>query len=317
MGTEVLRPQDVFYDRYRLSPPAFHHRRKTYFANGNGFGNPRPNNNSGHKKPVPRLERSDHKRKTSHQSPPPQKSDQQPQLQIPRRSSSVSPPPQPQKSERRIRSSSEPPPPQPPKSVVVEQQQLQLNHLLLPRRSASVDELQNDLPRVTILRRGQSLDTIDATRLHRDLYNETTGGGGGGLVRDDVYAGSAFFVSPSPSSLPLPSFFNINNSNGNNNSMNISNHITIINNEEFHDSATRDLRRLLRLEWADDDYQLRITTTWYYYYYYGIVWFALVSFFLDLSFSISYFLSNMEKFYRSENRGTGRNRSASELDVGF
>ncbi|CDO98950.1 unnamed protein product [Coffea canephora] len=245
MGTEVLRPQDVFYDRFRLSPPAFHHRRKNYFANGNAFGNPRPINNSGHKRPVPRLERSDLKRKTSHQSPPPQKSHQQPQLQIPRRSSSASPPPQPQKSERRIRSSSAPPLPQPPKPAVVEQQQ-QLNHLLLPRRSASGDELQNDLPRVTILRRGQSLDTIDATRLERDLEEETTGGGG--LVRDDVYAGSAFFVSPSPSSLPLPSFFNINNGNSNNNSVNISNHITIINNEEFHDSATRDLRRLLRLE---------------------------------------------------------------------
>lgn len=246
MGTEVLRPQDVFYDRFRLSPPVFHHRRRTYSANGNGFGNPRSNNNSGHRKPVHR----DHKRKTSPQSPPPQKSDQQPQLQIPRRSPSASPPPQPQKSsEQQRRSSSAPPPPQP----VVEQQQQQqlgLNNLLLPRRSASVDELQNDLPRVTILRRGQSLDTIDASRLKRDLENETRGGGG--LMRDDVYAGSAFFVSPSPSSLPLPSFFNINinnnNSNSNNNGVNISNHSTVMSNEEFHDSATRDLRRLLRLE---------------------------------------------------------------------
>lgn len=244
MGTEVLRPQDVFYDRFRLSPPVFHYRRRTYSANGNGFGNPRSNNNSGHRKPVHR----DHKRKTSPQSPPPQKSDQQPQLQIPRRSPSASPPPQPQKSsEQQRRSSSPPPPPQP---VVVEQQQLGLNNLLLPRRSASVDELQNDLPRVTILRRGQSLDTIDASRLKRDLENETRGGGGGGLMRDDVYAGSAFFVSPSPSSLPLPSFFNINNnnSNSNNNGVNISNHSTVMSNEEFHDSATRDLRRLLRLE---------------------------------------------------------------------
>ncbi|KAL6571550.1 hypothetical protein OROHE_003193 [Orobanche hederae] len=43
----------------------------------------------------------------------------------------------------------------------------------------------------------------------------------------DVYAGSAFSMSPSPRSVPLPSFFNRKDSN---------------------DGATIDLRRLLRLE---------------------------------------------------------------------
>ncbi|KAJ0033889.1 hypothetical protein Pint_24985 [Pistacia integerrima] len=44
----------------------------------------------------------------------------------------------------------------------------------------------------------------------------------------DVYAGSAFAVSPEPSSLPLPSFFKKQIS--------------------VDDSATRDIKRLLRLE---------------------------------------------------------------------
>ncbi|MBS2599563.1 hypothetical protein KFY57_25770, partial [Salmonella enterica subsp. enterica serovar Typhimurium] len=45
----------------------------------------------------------------------------------------------------------------------------------------------------------------------------------------DVYAGSAFAVSPAPSSLPLPSFSKKKQ-------------------VRFDDSATRDLRRLLRLD---------------------------------------------------------------------
>ncbi|KAK4753163.1 hypothetical protein SAY87_021961 [Trapa incisa] len=47
--------------------------------------------------------------------------------------------------------------------------------------------------------------------------------------RCDVYAGSAFSVSPEPSSLPLPSF-------------------PMKNVAAIEDSATRDLRRLLRLD---------------------------------------------------------------------
>ncbi|KAK7348180.1 hypothetical protein VNO80_22730 [Phaseolus coccineus] len=66
------------------------------------------------------------------------------------------------------------------------------------------------LEKVTILRRGQSIDSA---------------------VKSDVYAGSAFAVSPSPNALPLPSFPTKKNSSA-----------------AFDDSATRDLRRLLRLE---------------------------------------------------------------------
>ncbi|XP_042499348.1 uncharacterized protein LOC122077465 [Macadamia integrifolia] len=50
-------------------------------------------------------------------------------------------------------------------------------------------------------------------------------------VPSDVYAGAAFSCSPSPSSLPLPSFFKKKDG------------LTIVD-----DSATKDLRRLLRLD---------------------------------------------------------------------
>lgn len=65
--------------------------------------------------------------------------------------------------------------------------------------------------KVTILRRGQSLDSSLVA------------------VKSEMYAGSAV-VSPSPSALPLPSFFTKQSSTA------------------FDSSATRDLRRLLRLE---------------------------------------------------------------------
>lgn len=68
----------------------------------------------------------------------------------------------------------------------------------------------NGLEKVTILRRGQSLDSA---------------------VKSDVYAGSAFAVSPSPEALPLPSFSTKKQASA-----------------AVDDSATRDLRRLLRLE---------------------------------------------------------------------
>ncbi|XP_061367952.1 uncharacterized protein LOC133310969 [Gastrolobium bilobum] len=69
------------------------------------------------------------------------------------------------------------------------------------------------MEKVTILRRGQSLDSLP---VH---------------VKTDVYAGSAFAMSPSPNALPLPSFPTKKQASA-----------------AFDDSATRDLRRLLRLE---------------------------------------------------------------------
>lgn len=130
--------------------------------------------------------------------------------------------------------------PQQPQPQPQQKHEQQHHQLVLSRRTSSANELQSQVGRITILRRGQSLDRIDATRMKRDLSNTTNGT----LVRkkcmgeDDVYAGSAFFVSPSPSSLPLPSFFNTStNTNTNNSGSNMDN-----------DSATRDLRRLLRLD---------------------------------------------------------------------
>lgn len=106
--------------------------------------------------------------------------------------------------------------------------------------------------KVTILRRGVSMDSLNpkikkdntittttTTKREDDLVTfgtERLGPEQPGMLPMfgnpvDVYAGSAFSVSPCPSSLPLPSFFR---------------------KQEFKsfedDSATRGLRRLLRLE---------------------------------------------------------------------
>ncbi|KAG4942142.1 hypothetical protein JHK85_046788 [Glycine max] len=82
----------------------------------------------------------------------------------------------------------------------------------MPRPSSDDSRVarSNGLEKVTILRRGQSLDSA---------------------VKSDVYAGSAFAVSPSPEALPLPSFSTKKQASA-----------------AVDDSATRDLRRLLRLE---------------------------------------------------------------------
>ncbi|CAL5198808.1 unnamed protein product [Lathyrus oleraceus] len=85
--------------------------------------------------------------------------------------------------------------------------------LVLKRSSADDSVTGKSREKVTILRRGKSLDSsLEA-------------------VKSDKYAGSAFSVSPSPSALPLPSFL-----------MKKQLSATV------DDSATRDLRRLLRLD---------------------------------------------------------------------
>ncbi|XAR54603.1 hypothetical protein NMG60_11029819 [Bertholletia excelsa] len=200
MATEVLRPQDCLIDRIRVSPAAFQHQRRR---------------NSGRKPAAARPEPKKRPEQAGRSGP--------------------------------------------------------------ARRSASVDNLRNNnhghlvMGQVTILRRGESLDSKIAAAgnhsRHRpegkkaatdDLALCGTGRLGpdpqivpkqirmaaikSALLsppatissdRPDVYAGSAFSMSPSPSSLPLPSFFS---------------------KKQFSrvavdgDSATRDLRRLLRLD---------------------------------------------------------------------
>lgn len=85
--------------------------------------------------------------------------------------------------------------------------------LVLKRSSADDSVTGKSREKVTILRRGKSLDSsLEA-------------------VKSDKYAGSAFSVSPSPSALPLPSFLTKKQFSA-----------------TVDDSATRDLRRLLRLD---------------------------------------------------------------------
>ncbi|XP_009588869.1 uncharacterized protein LOC107780720 [Nicotiana tabacum] len=104
---------------------------------------------------------------------------------------------------------------------------------------------------VTILRRGESLDSLNPKIGSGKKKSELTVYGTGrlgpeqpgmvpkqirvGFSPADMYAGSAAFSnSPSPRSLPLPSFFN--------------NSKKQVEFKSFDDFATRDLRRLLRLE---------------------------------------------------------------------
>lgn len=116
---------------------------------------------------------------------------------------------------------------------------------LISRRSSA------DGGNVTILRRGESLDSLN-TKIRSDVKKpEFTVFGTGrlgpekpgmvpkqirvGFSPADMYAGSAAFSnSPSPRSLPFPSFFNSSKKQ--------------VEFKSFDDSATRDLRRLLRLE---------------------------------------------------------------------
>ncbi|KAM2000192.1 hypothetical protein ACFX16_007526 [Malus domestica] len=78
------------------------------------------------------------------------------------------------------------------------------------KRSSSHDDLQGfkfKMEKVTILRRGESLDSkmnekggLAGTRTARLRPGPEM------VQKTDMYAGSAFAVSPEPSSLPLPSF---------------------------------------------------------------------------------------------------------------
>ncbi|KAJ4823655.1 hypothetical protein Tsubulata_032511 [Turnera subulata] len=210
MGTEILRPQDCLIERIRVSPCR---RRNYYYGNGGGFYASNLNtttiitssgsntNARSNRKPAARSERPDHQRKRS------------PEKSISKRSSSADD----------VRSS----------------------------RSHGSNNLV--MEKVTILRRGESLDSKVKTA-ESDSKKEQTGGGGDMVVTGterlgpapemvskparivdlrspvaaDMYAGSAFSVSPAPSSLPLPSFKK--------------KQVTV------DDLATRDLRRLLRLD---------------------------------------------------------------------
>jgi len=207
MGTEILRPQDCLIERIRVPQPAVFYRRRNY-------GNPNFNypNTRSSRKPAVRQEKPEKKRYVTTLEP------------------SVS------------------------------------------KRSSSADDLRvaksgPAMEKVTILRRGESLDS----KIKSESRKEGGGGGGGGeglvvtsterlgpapemvpkqigivdprspspptpppmMRKCDMYAGSAFAMSPAPSSLPLPSF---------------SKKKQVVSGIVVDDSATRDLRRLLRLD---------------------------------------------------------------------
>ncbi|KAF5752245.1 hypothetical protein HS088_TW01G00153 [Tripterygium wilfordii] len=210
MGTEVLRPQDCLIERIRGPPAVFNRRRGAY------NGSPNPNFNSNplrfNRKPAVRSDRSEQKRRSQTEQP----------LLVSKRSSSAG-------------------------ELTVTTRSNKYGNSNASRSNVNIV-----MENVTILRRGQSLDSqiksseaaskkengdMVVTGTDRlgpgpekvpkrtwivDLMSPLAGNG-------DVYAGSAFAMSPSPSSLPLPSFSKKKQL-------------------AVDDSATRGLRRLLRLD---------------------------------------------------------------------
>lgn len=208
MGTEILRPQDCLTERIRCNPAMCSRRRNYGYSNNSNNSNysSNYNNNRPHnRRPVVRHEKPDQRRQQRAQSEP----------SMPSRTSASD------------------------ESKAV-------------RRSSCDDSL---MEKVTILRRGESLDSkiktgngAGATSLKKEgdrlVVNGTVRVGPAPEMmpkirivdfktplagKTDVYAGSAFAVSPAPSSLPLPSFSK-------------KKQISV------DDSATRDIKRLLRLE---------------------------------------------------------------------
>ncbi|XP_030540829.1 uncharacterized protein LOC115748474 [Rhodamnia argentea] len=210
MATDVLRPQDCLIQRIRVSPASFPRRKACNY--GNSYSNP-----------------------SRSSARPTRKQIQQQQQQA------AAAKPEPQR-KRFVRAQSEP----------STSSRSSSDDLRQARSSGLVME------KVTILRRGESLDSKIKSQVSEA---EAAAMASSDLVvcdgtqrlgpdpemipkqvrivdlrspvaaarRCDVYAGSAFAVSPEPSSLPLPSFSK-------------KKHIS------FDDSATRDLRRLLRLD---------------------------------------------------------------------
>lgn len=191
MATEVLRPQDCLVERI-WGPPAVFSRRRNYGGYCN-YNNYVPNSRPS-RKPSTRPERQDQR--------------------------------------KRVVVSSQPV----PEPLV--SKKLSSDDSKMAKGGGLVME------KVTILRRGQSLDSTIKSEVLKTESEELVVCGTQRLgpdpemvpkqirmVKSDVYAGSAFAVSPAPSALPLPSFSKKQQLSA-----------------AVDDSATRDLRRLLRLE---------------------------------------------------------------------
>ncbi|XP_028759896.1 uncharacterized protein LOC114718661 [Neltuma alba] len=191
MATEVLRPQDCLVERIRVPPAAFSRRR-----NYGGYCNYNNyvTNPRPSRKPSNRPERQDQRKRVVVPTQPVSKPS------ISKKSSS--------------------------------------DDSKMAKGSGLVME------KVTILRRGQSLDSTIKSEVLKAESEDLVVCGTQRLgpdpemvpkqiriVKTDMYAGSACAVSPSPSALPLPSFWKKKECS-----------------VAVDDSATRDLRRLLRLE---------------------------------------------------------------------
>ncbi|KAK9288192.1 hypothetical protein L1049_016641 [Liquidambar formosana] len=190
MGTEILRPQDILIERLRVTPAVFPRRKYVY-------GNPKPN-----RKPALRAtDKQDRNRRFTGQAEP----------SISKRSSSDD-----LKSTR--------------------SNNIVMGQVTILRRGESLDSkiksevLQKDGDDLMVLgtqRLGPDPEMVPKQIRVKDLKTFLSPV----AARPDVlYAGSAFSLSPSPSSLPLPSFSKKKQ--------------PIV----VDDSATRDLRRLLRLD---------------------------------------------------------------------
>ncbi|KAI3459323.1 hypothetical protein Pfo_015986 [Paulownia fortunei] len=186
MATEVLRPQELLVERFRVPPTSFH-RRGNFPANGNLTNlvvNRKQHRKTSLKNDKRRFNAAAEAKKSSHGGVPDQ------------------------------------------------------------RRKVEVTSGGGGLVtgQVTLLRRGESLGSLASKITGESPIQKPVDD----LVVPkqirlvaappaDIYAGSAFYLSPSPRSVPLPSFFNKKDP-------------IDCESKPFEDGATRDLRRLLRLE---------------------------------------------------------------------
>ncbi|KAK9137090.1 hypothetical protein Sjap_007684 [Stephania japonica] len=255
MATEVLRPQDCLVRRLRVTTPAAFHRHKTTTAAASTSSNPSTNSNPrSYRKQSVRLEQSQ-KRRLQHHHHNQNQNQSQSQSQ-----------PDPSGFRRSAAAESSSPPAFPAKKLLIGQ-------VTILKRGESLDaKIRDEVSRKdetsTALKRTESVEMKDDDTLDLDLNlivcgterlgpdpemvpkqirikdlktliassptcaaAAATSGSAGSVVVDDVYAGSAFSLSPSPRALPLPRFSTKRGGR-----------------RVVDDSATKDLRRLLRLE---------------------------------------------------------------------
>ncbi|KAL6548439.1 hypothetical protein OROGR_008860 [Orobanche gracilis] len=226
MGTEVLPPQDLLADRFRV-PPASFHRRRNFQGNGNLthlIVNRRPSYNTAHKKTSPRPDKkrsnaaaeSGGTKKSIHggASVPRRKDDclVMGQVTLLRRGESLD-----SFTTSKVKGRKSSPNPRSPNQIPVDDMAVLGTNRIGP-----------DSPEMFLkqIRLSPPSPPDVYAGLEFSLYPS----------RPDVYAGSAFSLSPSPRSLPLPSFFNKKQQPS---------HCGI---NPLDNPATRDLRRLLRLD---------------------------------------------------------------------